>query len=71
MDDMNYLLAREQVSLLRASTATDPSARFAHRELARQYGLLLAGSPLSASGHGGISRGGPKEQRSRRQPIGR
>ena len=44
MDDVNYLLAREQVSLLRASTATDPSARFAHREFARQYGLLLAGS---------------------------
>ena len=42
--DVNYLLAREQVSILRASTATDPSARFAHREFARQYGLLLAGS---------------------------
>ena len=42
--DVNYLLAREQVSILRASTATDPSARFAHREFARQYGLLLAGT---------------------------
>jgi hypothetical protein len=42
--DVNYLLAREQVSILRASTAQHSSARFAHRALARQYGLLLAES---------------------------
>ena len=35
--DLNYLLSRQQVSLVRADTAACPEARFAHRALARAY----------------------------------
>jgi hypothetical protein len=42
--DINYLLKREQVSLLMAKLATGREARFAHAGLARGYGALLAES---------------------------
>lgn len=35
--DLNYLLSRHQVSLMRADSAASPEARFAHRALARAY----------------------------------
>jgi hypothetical protein len=35
--DLNYLLSRQQVSLVRADTAACPEARFAHRALAHAY----------------------------------
>lgn len=35
--DLNYLLARHQISLMRADAATGPEARYAHRHLARGY----------------------------------
>lgn len=44
MLDINYLLKREQVSLLMAKLATGREARFAHAGLARGYGALLAAS---------------------------
>lgn len=37
MDDLNYLLKREQEELLRAQTAPGSAARRAHRHLARKY----------------------------------
>lgn len=40
--DINYLLAREQISLLRATHADTPEARHAHAGLARGYGERLA-----------------------------
>ncbi len=40
--DTNYLLAREQVSRMRALSAASPQARAAHAGLARGYGALLA-----------------------------
>ena len=42
--DINYYLAREQESLMRAASATDPSARFTHQKLARKYGRMLDAS---------------------------
>ena len=42
--DINYYLAREQESVLRAAATTDRSARFAHRKLAREYGRILDAS---------------------------
>ncbi len=40
--DINYLLRREQISLMMAARATSPEARHAHGALARGYGTLLA-----------------------------
>lgn len=40
--DTNYLLQREQVSLMMARKANCSSARHAHAGLARGYGALLA-----------------------------
>jgi len=37
MDDLNYLLKREQEELLRAQTAPSQAARKAHRNLAQGY----------------------------------
>lgn len=40
--DINYLLAREQISIMRANAAGSPEARLAHAGLARGYGARLA-----------------------------
>ena len=40
--DTNYLLKREQVSLMMAERAAGAEARVAHTGLARLYGKLLA-----------------------------
>ena len=40
--DINYLLRREQVSLINARRATGSQARHVHRALARAYGARLA-----------------------------
>jgi hypothetical protein len=40
--DTNYLLKREQVSLMMAARATSAEARHAHTGLARRYGSMLA-----------------------------
>jgi hypothetical protein len=40
--DLNYILAREQVSLYNASIAASGPARIAHEGLAAEYGRLLA-----------------------------
>lgn len=40
--DLNYLLAREQTSLIMAAAAQTSCARLAHEDMARRYGLLLA-----------------------------
>ena len=40
--DTNYLLKREQVSLVLAQCAAGLEARHAHAALAKAYGLLLA-----------------------------
>lgn len=40
--DTNYVLAREQVSLMRADVALTPEARRAHQGLARGYRAILA-----------------------------
>lgn len=37
MEDLNYLLKREQEELLRAQSATCSAARIAHQGLARGY----------------------------------
>ena len=42
--DTNYLLKREQVSLVMAHSAAGLEARYSHAALAKAYGLLLAGS---------------------------
>lgn len=39
--DINYLLKREQVSLMRAKAARSAEARVAHEGLARAYGQRL------------------------------
>lgn len=39
--DINYLLKREQISLMRAQAARGAEARAAHQGLARAYGLRL------------------------------
>ena len=39
--DVNYLLKREQVSLMRAEAADCVEARIAHEGLARCYGAIL------------------------------
>ena len=54
--DLNQLLYRQQVSLMRADAAASPEARHAHQGLARGYGdrirllqpsLTLAGATLA------------------------
>lgn len=40
--DTNYILSREQISLMRAKTALSPEARCAHAGLARGYAAMLA-----------------------------
>ncbi|NIJ29178.1 hypothetical protein FHT00_001111 [Sphingomonas insulae] len=42
--DINYLLSREQISLMKARTAACPEARAAHAGLARAYGQALGRS---------------------------
>lgn len=42
--DINYLLSREQISLLKAREATLPEVRAAHNGLARVYGAALEAS---------------------------
>jgi len=44
--DTNYILQREQISLMMARKATCSAARHAHRRLARAYGALLAAGPF-------------------------
>ncbi|MBB3911413.1 hypothetical protein [Sphingomonas desiccabilis] len=39
--DLNYLLARHQVSLMRVQNASGCEARFAHRRLASEYALRI------------------------------
>ncbi|MEI9851107.1 MAG: hypothetical protein WDN24_10015 [Sphingomonas sp.] len=39
--DINYLLKREQISLMRAEVAGSVEARIAHEGLARGYGARL------------------------------
>ncbi|WP_375272231.1 hypothetical protein [Sphingomonas sp.] len=40
--DMNYLLQRHQISLMRATAGASNEARIAHRGLARGYGERIA-----------------------------
>lgn len=35
--DLNYLLSRHQISLMRASSASSGEARIVHRDFARRY----------------------------------
>jgi len=42
--DINYLLSREQISLIKARDAASPEARAAHAGLARIYGEALGRS---------------------------
>lgn len=42
--DINYLLKREQVSLIMASRAVGREAKSAHAGLAHGYGVLLSAS---------------------------
>lgn len=42
--DINYLLAREQISLMKAKSAGSAAARRAHAGLAVGYGKKLAAS---------------------------
>lgn len=39
--DLNYLLHREQVSILRAGAAAGPEARACHTALAKGYAALI------------------------------
>ena len=39
--DLNHLLHRHQISLMRADAATSPEARFSHRGLARGYAARI------------------------------
>jgi hypothetical protein len=41
MNDINYLLSRERISLAKARQATSPDVRAAHAGLARIYGEAL------------------------------
>lgn len=40
--DTNYILSREQISLMRAKAAPSPEARCAHAGLARGYAAMLS-----------------------------
>ena len=42
MEDLNFLLHREQVELLRAASAVCRSSRASHRGLARAYASRIA-----------------------------
>ncbi len=44
--DINYLLSREQISLMRARDAACPEARAAHEGLAKVYHAALEASSL-------------------------
>lgn len=41
--DINYLLEREQVSLMRAKAASSTEARLVHEKLAKMYGDEMRG----------------------------
>ncbi|WP_183111128.1 hypothetical protein [Sphingomonas sp. So64.6b] len=43
--DLNYLLSREQISLMRADVAACESSRASHTGLARGYAALLDAEP--------------------------
>lgn len=47
--DINYLLTREQVSIMRARAATGTEARLAHEGLARGYAARLRQIVLPAT----------------------
>ena len=55
--DLNYLLSRHQVSLMRADSAASPEARFAHRGLARAYAecIRVERSTVHTSGSASLS----------------
>jgi len=62
--DINYLLARQQISLMNATNAASICARRAHEKLAAAYGaklsrygfpILLAGSPGAGTLYQGIN----------------
>lgn len=42
MMDVNYLLHRQQISLLRAAYAKNPAIRAAHENLARAYSARVS-----------------------------
>lgn len=50
--DINLILAREQVELVRAGRAADPHARAAHRDLAGRYRDMVDGYRLSRGASG-------------------
>ena len=41
--DLNYLLSRHQVSLMRAERASSAEARIAHQSLAKEYAVRIRG----------------------------
>ena len=45
MEDLNYLLKREQEELLRARVAHNPAARHAHQRLAQGYAARIRHHP--------------------------
>ncbi|WP_375195879.1 hypothetical protein [Sphingobium sp.] len=45
MEDLNYLLKREQEELLRARIAPSPAARSAHQRLAQGYAGRISRHP--------------------------
>jgi hypothetical protein len=47
LEDLNYLLHREQVEIIRARKAANVSAKAAHRALARAYARRIDGHRLS------------------------
>lgn len=46
MEDLNYLLKREQEELLRARITHNPAARSAHQQLAQGYAARICRHPL-------------------------
>ncbi|WP_157218837.1 hypothetical protein [Flavisphingomonas formosensis] len=60
--DINYLLARQQISLMNAAVAQNMCARRAHTDLAAAYGAALSslGFPVTrnAAGQPGIHKPG-------------
>lgn len=53
--DLNYLLEREQISLMRAQSAACSSARASHAGLARGYAVLLDAEPYPFRNMTGIA----------------
>jgi hypothetical protein len=57
--DLNYLLFRHQVSLMRAECASCPESRIAHRRLAAGYAAMIGhiqeqlGASLTVEGENG------------------